>query len=64
MTRSILDHAEPEAEGSRVREFLDIERREGLHPAVQDLSQRPAGRSGRKVQEFLRIDREEAKAKA
>lgn len=59
MTRHIIDHAESRAEGARVRHFLDLARKEGLHPAVQDLSQRPAERSARKVQEFLRIDLQE-----
>ncbi len=64
MTRHIIDHAEPKAEGSGVKHFLDLARREGVHPAVLGLSQRPAGRGARKVQEYLRIDREEKPAKA
>lgn len=59
MTRHIIDHARPEAEGARVRHFLDLARKEGLHPAIKELNQRPADRSARKVQEFLRIDMEE-----
>ncbi len=58
MTRHIIDHAEPKAEGARTQQFVDMDRKEGVHPAVQELSQRPAERSGRKMQEFLRIDRE------
>ena len=63
MTRHIIDHAAPKAEGARVKHFLDLARKEGVHPAVQDLNQRPADRGARKVHEYLRIDREE-KAKA
>lgn len=60
MTRHIIDHAEPKAEGRRVQQFLDIARKEGVHPAVQSLSQRPAERGAKKVQEYLRIEREDA----
>ena len=57
MTRHIIDHAT--TEGTGMRQFLEIERREGRHPAVQGLSQRDSDSSGRKMQEFLRIDRAE-----
>ncbi len=60
MTRHVLDHATPQAEGARVKHFLDLARKEGVHPATLELNQRPADRSARKVQEFLRIDREES----
>lgn len=60
MTRHIIDHAEPKAEGSRVQHFVDLARKEGVHPAVRSLNQRPTERSATKVQEYLRIDREEA----
>lgn len=63
MTRHIIDHAAPKAEGARVKHFLDLARKEGVHPAVLDLNQRATDRGARKVQEYLRIDREE-KAKA
>lgn len=59
MTRHIIDHAAPKADGTRVKHFLDLARKEGVHPAVQELGQRPAERGARKVQEYLRIDREE-----
>ncbi|MFD2173555.1 hypothetical protein [Rhodobacter lacus] len=62
MTRHIIDHAAPQAEGSRTQQFLDIDRKEGVHPAVETLAQRPAERGAAKVREFLRIDREDAKA--
>ena len=42
MTRHIIDHAKPEASGARVKHFLDLARKEGLHPAVKELNQRPA----------------------
>ncbi|TKD17692.1 hypothetical protein FBT96_13360 [Rhodobacter capsulatus] len=61
MTRSIIDHAEQAAEGARMRQFLEIDRRGGMHPAVDALVRRPAERSEAKVREFLRIDREEAR---
>jgi len=61
MTRSIIDHAEQKAEGVRIRQFLDIDRRDGMHPVVAELSKRPAERSAAKVREFLRIDREETR---
>ena len=61
MTRSIIDHAEQAAEGARMRQFLEIDRRSGMHPAVDALVRRPAERSEAKVREFLRIDREEAR---
>lgn len=62
MTRHIIDHAEPKAEGTRTQQFVDMDRKDGVHPAVDELTQRPAERGGAKVREFLRIDREEAKA--
>ena len=62
MSRHIIDRAAPKAEGSRVKHFLDLARKEGVHPAITDLSQRPVGRTARKVEEFLRIDRQERPA--
>ncbi|RWR08358.1 hypothetical protein [Paenirhodobacter populi] len=63
MTRHLIDRANPKAEGARVKHFLDLARREGVHPAVQELGQRPVTtRTARKVQEFLRIDRQESPA--
>lgn len=59
MTRHVIDRAAPKAEGARVKHFLDLARKEGIHPAILELNQRPAERNARKVQEFLRIDREE-----
>lgn len=59
MTRHITDHAEPQAEGARMKHFLDLARKEGVHPAVRELNERPAERGARKVQEYLRIDRAE-----
>jgi hypothetical protein len=56
MTRHVIDHAAPKAEGARVKHFLDLARKEGVHPAILGLNQRPAERSARKVQEFLRIE--------
>ncbi|WP_223636902.1 hypothetical protein [Rhodobacter sp. TJ_12] len=62
MTRHIIDHAEPKAEGTRTAQYVDIDRKDGVHPAVEELTQRPEDRSGAKVREFVRIAREEAKA--
>ncbi|MCE5973437.1 hypothetical protein LZA78_08095 [Sinirhodobacter sp. WL0062] len=62
MTRHITDHAAPKAEGTRTERFVDIERKKGIHPAVTELNQRPADRGARKVQEYLRIDREQKDA--
>lgn len=59
MTRHIIDRAKPEATGLRVKHFLELARKEGLHPAILELNQRTPERSARKVQEFLRIDLEE-----
>ena len=59
MTRHITDHSEPQAEGTRVKTYLDIDRKKGLHPAVQALSKRPAtrGEASRKIREYTRIER-------
>ena len=59
MTKHIIDHNAPKAEGTRVKEFLDIDRKSGVHPAVKELSQRPAERGDAKTKEFLRIERGE-----
>jgi hypothetical protein len=59
MTRHITDHSEPQAEGTRVKAYLDIDRQKGMHPAVRELSKRPASRSeeSSKVREYARIER-------
>jgi hypothetical protein len=62
MTRHVIDRAAPKAEGARVKHFLELARREGIHPAIVGMSQRPVGRTARKVEEFLRIDRQERPA--
>lgn len=62
MSRHIIDRATPTTEGSRMKHFLDLARKEGLHPAIIGMSQRPVGRTARKVEEFLRIDRQERPA--
>lgn len=62
MSRHIIDRAAPKAEGSRVKHFLDLARKEGIHPAIIGMSQRPVARTARKVEEFLRIDRQERPA--
>lgn len=63
MTRHIIDRAETKAEGARVRHFVDLLRKEGVHPAILELGQRPVrARSASKVREFLRIERMEKSA--
>lgn len=62
MSRHITDHATPTAEGAGLKHFLDLARKEGVHPSVDTLSQRAPERAGRKVAEFLRIERSEAAA--
>lgn len=59
MTRKIIDHAEPQAEGKRVAEFVKMDRESGVHPAVQELSKRAPERSdeNRKAVEYARIER-------
>ncbi|HEY0214724.1 MAG TPA: hypothetical protein VGC40_14290 [Paenirhodobacter sp.] len=60
MTRHLLDRTTPQTEGARLKHFIELARREGIHPAIHELGQRPVlGRSARKVQEFLRIERQE-----
>lgn len=58
MNRHIADKASPKAEGARVRRFVELQRREGIHPAIKTLSQRTAPRSTAKMKEFLRIERD------
>lgn len=59
MTRHIIDHSAPQAGGPRVKAYLEIDRRKGVHPAVKALSKRPATRSeaSRKITEYTRIER-------
>ncbi|AOZ70450.1 hypothetical protein LPB142_14840 [Rhodobacter xanthinilyticus] len=59
MTRHVIDQPRDRNDEARMRHFLDIARKEGVHPAVTELNERPVDRSARKVQEFLRIDREQ-----
>lgn len=60
MTRHLIDHAAAKAEGTRLKHFLDLARKEGVHPAIRELNQRPQARSARKISEFLRVAREGA----
>ncbi|KFE36797.1 hypothetical protein [Thioclava atlantica] len=59
MARHIIDQPRPKAEGARVKRFLDLQRREGVHPAIKELSKRDRGASRTKVTQFLRIERSE-----
>lgn len=60
MSRHIIDRAQPKAEGSRVKRFLELQRREGIHPAIKELSKRSRPESGARMTQFLRIERAEA----
>ena len=62
MTRHIIDQPAPQDDAARLKHFLDLARKEGVHPAVRELTQRPADRTARKAQEFLRIEREGVEA--
>ncbi|WP_295533560.1 hypothetical protein [uncultured Thioclava sp.] len=59
MSRHVIDHAKPASESARLQRFLTLQRKEGVHPAVQDLSKRSHGESGARVTQFLRIERHE-----
>lgn len=59
MSRHIIDRAELKAEGPRVKRFLELQRREGIHPAIKELSKRGRPESGARMKQFLRIERNE-----
>jgi hypothetical protein len=59
MSRHITDHARSASEGARLKRFLDLQRKEGVHPAVQELSKRSHGNSGARVTQYVRIERHE-----
>ncbi|WP_066010715.1 hypothetical protein [Thioclava sp. SK-1] len=60
MPRHILDHSMPQADGARLRHFLDLTQKEGISRATEILTKRARARQpARKVQEFLRIERQE-----
>jgi hypothetical protein len=60
MQRHLSDHQRSRAEGTRLREFLRIERDAGHRDVVAALHQKPrtAGTKLR-LREFVRIEREE-----
>ncbi|SIS87543.1 hypothetical protein [Phaeovulum vinaykumarii] len=60
MSRHITDHDRTH-EGDRAKAYAEIERREGVHPAVKELNKRPTGVTGegKRVEEFARIERGE-----
>lgn len=55
MSRHIVDHTAPKAEGSGLRYFLDLARREYRHPAIVALNRRPRKSGPQKLMAFLRI---------
>lgn len=58
MTRHIIDQPRPADDAPRLREFLRIDRQNGLHPAPRVLHQRPLdARGATRLREFLRIER-------
>lgn len=65
MSRHIIDHAptksDPQSGGERLRSYLEIERRAGMHPAIATLRQRPAlrGEQSVRLEEYGRIARGE-----
>ncbi|WP_417809210.1 hypothetical protein [Thioclava sp.] len=59
MSRHIIDHARSTSEGARLKRFLDLQRKEGIHPAVQELSQRSHENSGARITQYVRIERHE-----
>lgn len=45
MQRKSQDQFTPKAEDMRMRSYLELDRRAGLHPAVKALVSRPEGRA-------------------
>ena len=62
MSKHLADHRAA-SEGGRAKHFTALDKQrgpEGSHPATRQLSARPVARSdGRRMQEFLRIERGE-----
>lgn len=58
MSRHVTDQSDPKAEGQRVKRFLDLQRKEGIHPTVRALAAKPRATTPAKVTQFLRIERE------
>lgn len=58
MAKEPLDHAHKTGDG-RLRNYTDHDRKDGTHPAVDELTKRAHDRSdgNRRMQEYLRIDR-------
>jgi len=61
MTRHVLDRPRATAP-SRTRVYLDPERREGPHPATRALIRRDRTESGRRVERFVTIARQQPPA--
>ncbi|KEO56025.1 hypothetical protein [Thioclava pacifica] len=60
MSRHIIDHAKPKSDGSRLKRFLELQRREGVHPAILELSKREQPANGARMKQFLKIERAKA----
>lgn len=56
MTRHALDRPRATA-ATRIRSYLEAERREGLHPSTRELIRRDRPESGQRIMHFLRIAR-------
>ena len=65
MSRHIIDHArnesDPHSGVDRLRSYIEIERRAGMHPAISALRKRPAmrGQQSVRLEEYARIARGE-----
>ena len=59
MSRHIIDTPKQTAEGPRVKRFVELQRREGIHPNLRALNKRSHGESLSRVTQYLRIERNE-----
>ncbi len=58
MTRHVIDKPSERKPGSRMREYLRVERTDGLQQATRKLHARSLGDRGEaRLQHYLRIDR-------
>ncbi|TQS73849.1 hypothetical protein ERN12_09070 [Rhodobacteraceae bacterium] len=58
MTRHILDHARPKAEGNRLRQFVDLARKQARSRNAAALDQRPREHRGSRMRAYFRIERQ------
>ncbi|MDV7270338.1 hypothetical protein RYZ20_05440 [Thioclava sp. A2] len=59
MQRKSQDNFAPKAEDMRMKAYLELDRRAGLHPAVKALVSRPEGRTheNTRARAYARIER-------